>query len=326
MQAQCGQAQSEVPLVALSGASGFLGRHLAVALSARGFRLRILTRRQSVDMGWRTPGADQVVGDLDDAAALGRLVRGADVVIHAAGLTKARSSREFLAINRDGAARLAQAAQREAAAAHLIGISSLAARMPLLSAYAGSKHAGEHALAATFRGRLTIIRPPVIYGPGDHGSLAIFRAAARRIVPVPGSSSARIAMIHVADAAAAIAAVAAWRDAPGGAIHALADSNPAGYSPRYILGMAASVLGHRPRFVHLPSAAVSLAGAAAGLFAGACGRPMMFSPGKAREMLYPEWGVGAEELLPAALASPGIDLQGGFSSTVAWYRQAGWLV
>ena len=313
------------PLAALTGGTGFLGSHLATALAARGFRLRILARRDAPHPLWRDLNADLVTGDLDDTPALRRLVRDCDVVIHAAGLIKARSRREFLAVNRDGAVRLAAVAQRHAPAAHLIGISSLAARVPRLSAYAESKHAGERGLAGSFAGRLTIIRPPVIYGPWDRATLGIFRAAGKPIVPVPGSSQARIAMIHVEDAAAAIAGLAAWTEAPGGTIHALADLRPSGYAPRDILGLAAAALGNHPRFIRLPGSAVRLAGAAASLLAWVSGRPAVFGAGKAREMLYPCWGVTAQELLPAMHTAPGFDLLRGFASTVAWYRRTGWL-
>ena len=312
--------------MALTGATGFLGRHLATALAARGFRLRILVRRNASHPLSGDLIADVVMGDLDDEPALVRLVQDADVVIHAAGLIRARSRREFLTVNRDGAMRLAVAAQREAPGAHLIGISSLAARIPQISAYAESKHAGERELARAFAGRLTIVRPPVIYGPWDRATLGIFRAAAKPIVPVPGSPEARIAMIHVTDAAAEVAALAAWAEAPGGTIHALADPRPAGYGPCEILALAAAVLGNKPRFVHLPGPAVRLAGMGASLLGWVCGRPAVFSAGKAREMLYPYWGVTAQELLPAMHAAPRIDLRRGFASTVAWYRQAGWLV
>ncbi len=312
-------------LVALTGATGFLGRHLAVALAARGMRLRILTRGRSAHPLWTDFNPELVPGDLDDAAALSALVRDADVVIHAAGLIKARSRREFLEVNRNGSGRLAAVVQRHAREAHLIGISSLAARAPHLSAYAQSKRAGEAALRDSFSGRLSILRPPVIYGPWDRETLAIFRAATRGIVPLPGSRTARVAMIHVADAAAGIAALAAWRDAPGGAIHALADPNPAGYSPREIIGLAASALGTHPRLVRLPQSAVLLAGHLTGLSARLRGQAATFSGGKAREMLHPDWSVMPGELLPAVLHRGEIDLRSGFSSTVAWYRQMGWL-
>ena len=292
-------------LVALTGATGFLGRHVAAALAARGCTLRILARSATAHPLWRDFAPEVVPGGLEDAAALAALVQGADAVVHLAGLIRAHSRAEFLRVNRDGAARLAEAIRRVAPESHLIGISSLAARAPQLSAYADSKQAGERALAEALRGgRLTILRPPVVYGPWDRASLGIFRAAAGRIVPVPGPAESRIAMIAVADAAAAIAALAAWAEAPGGAVYALADPNPAGYAPRDILGLAAAALGNAPRFVQLPAAAVRLAGRAADLGAWLSRRPAVFSAGKARELLHPTWSVAPGELLPASIARP----------------------
>jgi len=313
-------------LAALTGASGFLGRYVAVALADRGFRLRILARGDLPHSLWPNLAPEVVRSDLDDAAALGRLVRGADVVVHLAGLVRARSRREFLRVNRDGAARLAQAVRDLAPAAHLIGVSSLAARQPSLSPYAESKRAGECAMLESFAGGwLTILRPPVVYGPWDRGALSIFRAASRRIVPIPGAPEARIAMIHVTDAAAAIAALAAWTGAPRGACYALADHNPAGYSPADILQIAAAALGNTPRFVWLPSAALRLGGHLASLAKWGGRRPGFFSAGKAREMLYPAWSIAPQELLPAKIATPAIELRRGFGETADWYRQAGWL-
>ncbi len=313
-------------LACVTGATGFLGRHVLEALAARGFRLRILARRDRSCTHGRGVASEVVLGDLHDLSALSRLVQDADIVIHAAGLIRGRSRRDFLAVNRDGAGLLAGAARQHAPGAHLIGISSLAAREPRLSAYAESKLAGEHALAEGFAGRLSILRPPVIYGPWDRETLGIFRAAARSLVPVPGPKRSRIAMIHVADAAAAVAALAAWREAPGGTIHALADNNPLGYAPRDILQTAASALGNRPRFVRLPAPAVRLAGHAASLLAWWRMRPGTFSSGKAREMVYGAWGVAPRELLPASVCASQTDLERGFAATVAWYRQAGWLM
>ena len=228
-------------------------------------------------------------------------------------------------VNRDGTWRLARAASRHAPDAHLVGISSLAARVPSVSPYAESKRAGEHVLADTFGGRLTILRPPVIYGPFDRATLGIFRAAALPLVPVPGPRSARIAMIHVTDVAAAITAVAVGRDGRDRTIHALADRNPSGYTIREILHAAAVALGRDPRLVPVPAAAVRVAGRLAALLAAVGRRPVVFGPGKAREMVYGTWSVAPEELLPGSVFVPDIDLARGFASTVAWYRHAGWL-
>ena len=77
------------PLVALTGATGFIGRHLLRALGAAGWRVRLLLRRDPLSVGWGDLQPDVVAGGLEDDAALQRLVEGADAVIHLAGLIKA---------------------------------------------------------------------------------------------------------------------------------------------------------------------------------------------------------------------------------------------
>lgn len=312
-------------VVAVTGATGFLGRHLVAALAHEGARIRILARRDPADDIWPGASLEVVPGGLEDEQALARLTAGADAVVHVAGLIKAGDRATFLRTNRDGTRAVAQAARRHAAAARFVAVSSLAAREPQLSAYAASKRAGEEAARAVYAGaldRLTIVRPPAIYGERDRETLVIFKAAARPVVPLFGSG--RVALVHVADAAAAVARLA-MDDGTAG-LYALADPNPAGYSMREILGEAARAVGGEPHFVPLPGRILAAAGLASAAWGRLCGRAPIFSADKAREMLHPDWSVSAEELLPAAVYRSEIGIIEGFRRTVAWYRAAGWLI
>ncbi|MBC7953275.1 MAG: NAD-dependent epimerase/dehydratase family protein, partial [Rhodospirillaceae bacterium] len=87
-------------MAAITGGTGFLGRAVVARLRASGWRVRVLARRPAED------AMDLVPGSLEDEGALGRLVAGARLVVHAAGLTRARSAREFHAVNVEGAKRL----------------------------------------------------------------------------------------------------------------------------------------------------------------------------------------------------------------------------
>ena len=197
------------PLVAVTGATGFIGRHLVVALHQAGFRLRLLLRREPDVPEWRVlPPPEVVAGALDDEAALERLVEGADGVIHLAGLIKAARRRDFFAVNRDGAAAMARAVGRVAPGARFVLVSSLAAREPQLSDYAASKRAGEDAVLEVLGERASVLRPSVVYGPGDRETLVFFQLAGGRLVPLLGSADARAAMIHVADLVRLIVAMA----------------------------------------------------------------------------------------------------------------------
>lgn len=312
-------------VVAITGATGFLGLHLVTALAREGVRIRILARRDPAHEFWRGISLDVVPGSLENPHSLERLAAGADTVVHAAGLIKARSPAEFLRANRDGTHAVAQAARQYAPAARFIAISSLAAREPQLSPYAASKRAGEEIVRSVYGNapkQFVIVRPPAIYGPWDRETLAIFKAASHALVPVFGSG--RTAIVHAADAAAAIARLAMGAGAAG--LYALADTNPAGYSVKELMGEAAHALGKSPRFVRIPGGVFLAAGQTSAWWGQLRGRAPIFTPGKAREMLHPDWSVAPGEVLPSAIYQPKIGISEGFRDTVAWYKAAKWLV
>lgn len=315
---------TEAPLLALTGGTGFLGLHLAPALASAGFRLRLLSRREVAHPALDGLDFETVHGALEEEAALAALVRGADVVVHAAGLIKARSRAEFLRGNRDGTAALARAARFHAPGARFIFISSLAARAPGLSPYAFSKRAAEDAARAAYAEapeQLALIRPPAVYGPWDRESLAMFKAAQGWVAPVLGDS--KVAVIHADDAAGAIAAVAGAWFRPG--CFALADAQAQGYTLRFVAMQAGAAMGGAPRLVKLPAALVLAAGALSGAAGRLRAAPPIFTLGKAREILHPDWSVPVQELLPREIYAPRIGLAEGFAQTAAWYRQANWV-
>ena len=311
-------------VIAVTGATGFLGRHLVRALADVGCPVRILARRDTpADLGNRA-ALEVVRGGLEESDALRRLVSGAGAVVHVAGLIKAKGRHAYWQVNRDGTRAIAEATAHHAPAARLVVVSSLAAREPALSDYASSKRAGEEIARAVYReclDRLVIVRPPLIYGPGDRETLAIFKVASRPIVPVVGSG--RVAIVHVADAAAAIAQLALGAGEAG--LYALADDNPAGYSIRDLMLEAARAIGRPPRFVRIP-ARVFLAAGHASTWQGRFRKEApTFSAGKAREILHPDWSVAGDELLPATIHRSCIGIVEGFRETVAWYRDERWL-
>jgi nucleoside-diphosphate-sugar epimerase len=308
-------------LAAVTGATGFLGAHLVRAFTAAGWRVRALARREPSPPGWGEAAPEVVSGDLSDEAALIRLIEGADVVVHAAGAIKAPDLSGFMTVNRDGTARLAALVRRLAPEARFLLVSSLAAREPGLSDYAASKRAGEDAAARIMPpGRLTIARPPAIYGPGDRETLTIFKAAALSpVLPVP-SATARLALVHVEDAASAIATLA---EGPSG-VYALADQRPEGHSWREIFTAAAAATGRSPYLIDAPPWLLPGLARAAGFVARMNGQAPILTEGKLNELLHADWGVTIEELAPNRPA-PQYDIQTGFTQTLEWYFSTGWI-
>lgn len=309
--------------VALTGATGFIGLHLTRILLASGWAVRVLVRRDPGPQAWGGSAPEVVRGSLDDEAALDALVDGADGVIHLAGLIKATSRAEFLAVNRDGAARTARRTRARSPGAHFLLVSSLAARHPELSDYAMSKRAGEDAAREAFGGPITVLRPPAVYGPGDRETLAFFQLARRKLVPLLGPPAARAAMIHVADLSRLIARLVG--EAPRDAVLTACDARADGYGWSEVMGAAARAVGNAsPRFVQAPAAllrTVALVGDAG----RALGTANMLNSQKLRELRHSDWSVSERERATSGDWRPEFDLDSGFADAVAGYRAAGWL-
>lgn len=310
--------------VAITGATGFVGRRLVRALAADGRRVRVLARRPGAADFEGVP-VEVVAGDLDDRAALARLIDGAGAIVHAAGLVAARSRAAFLAVNADAARRLADLAAGRPRPPRLVHVSSLAARRPELSAYALSKRAGEEAVIAAGDKGLpwTVVRPPAVYGPGDRATLPLFRCAARGFWPVLGPADARLSLIHVDDLAGVLIA-AADRDAALGRVLEPDDATPGGHGWDALARAASLALGRRVRPLRVPGPLVHALGAVGGLL-GRLGTAPMLTPGKARELRHRDWVCDAASL-PAGLArAPAFPPDRGFADAAAWYRSHGWL-
>jgi len=310
-------------LAAVTGITGFIGGHLAGELTRRGWRLRVLARSMPRLPGLAGPPVEVVLGSLSDQGALGDLVGGADAVLHLAGAIKGRNRNDFMQANAEGTAALATAWRSHAPEARFIHLSSMAAREPGLSHYAASKHAAEERLRAIGAGAdWTILRPAVVYGPGDRETLRIFRAASAPVQPMLNGRDARLTLIHVADLVRALAALLAAGQPSG--CHEVTDARHDGYSWDELARAAAAALGRRARPVPVPASvirALGLVGDAAALG----GMTGMLTSQKAREILHRDWRSDQASQPPASRWQPEITLEQGFAEAVAWYRAAGWL-
>lgn len=305
-----------VQSIAVTGATGFAGRHAVSELVKRGFRVTALVRNP--ETAGLPAAVRMVTGDLQQAEALDRLVAGADAVIHLAGAISGITTHDFFRVNAHGTVALAEAAVR-AKVRRFIHISSLAARQPALSAYGASKRAGEDAVAA-LAGPLgaVLIRPPAVYGPGDRATLPLFRELTRPVAVIPGRAENRFALIHVSDLARIIA------DAASGTVqglHEVSDETPGGYGWADLLAIAEAERRGRIRPLFLPQAIPQAVALVAEGVARLTGRASMVSRGKIAELYHHDWVTR-----PSGLAVPEpITFVRGFPETLAWYRRAGWL-
>jgi nucleoside-diphosphate-sugar epimerase len=309
-------------LAAVTGATGFIGRHTVAALRRRGWEVRILARRHPADLLSPYHRLELVLGDVHDEGALERLVDGAQAIIHLAGLVKALAPEEFYAVNETGTERLLRAANRRNPTAALVHVSSLAAREPQLSPYCDSKRRAEAKVEALGTGRpWTILRPPAVYGPGDLELLPMFKAAKLGLVPYPALAGAAVSMIHGADLGEAIAATIERRGDQH-AIYEVDDGAPGGYRWSDLLGALGGAIGNRPKGLQLPRWALAAAAWGNARLADLDRRPRVLFPHKVAEIYFPDWVARGGKLSAVTDWEPKFDIWTGFKNTVRAYQTA----
>jgi uncharacterized protein YbjT (DUF2867 family) len=309
-------------LVAVTGGTGFIGRRVVGRLVRDGWRVRALARRP--DAGLSEAGAEVMRGALEDAASLHALVKATDAVVHCAGAIRAASQEAFVQANRDGTLRIAQAVAAQPKPPRFLLMSSLAARAPGLSIYAASKRMAEDAARQMLGGQaeLCIVRPPAVYGPGDRATLPIFRQIQRGLLLVP-AGDARFSLLYVDDLADIVTRLL---DAPswnGQVIEP--DDGRGGYCWTDLTRIAGDHLQRRVRAVPVPRLALWLPAAIAQLMGAVLQRAPTITLGKLRELYHADWVCQGSSGALLAPAAPRVAFDNGFATTLAWYRQRGWL-
>ena len=323
--------------VAVTGGSGFIGAHLVAALAARGDRVRCLLRPAS-DRSRLPAEVEQVVAtDLADAAALERLVRGCDAVVHLAGLTRSWTPRELYRVNRDGTAALCAAlARAHPAVGQLILVSSQAAAGPScpgrprreedppapVTAYGRSKLAAERVRLRHPALPVTVIRPPAVYGPGDRDIFAYFRLVRTGVRPelVPAG---RLSMVYVGNLLDALLLALERPQHAGQRIYHVADRGVVTMSE--VAQWIAAAYGRPTWRLPVPQAALAVAGlplAAAGRLAR---RDLLLSRDKLREIAQPAWVLATCRIQAELGYQPRISTRDGIRHTAQWYLAHGWL-
>jgi UDP-glucose 4-epimerase len=250
------------PLIALTGATGFIGRHLLRELPKRGYRVQVLLRRPTT-LPPEATGA--VVGDLARPQNLSAALRGVDAVIHSAGVAHAMSGvpeDDYRVLNTEATAALARAAER-AGAKRFVFLSSIRAQTgPVSDAvldedmeprptdpYGRSKLAAEAALAELGLDWVAL-RPVLVYGPGVKGNMAALLDLARSKLPLPlGGLAARRSLLSVDNLVAAVDTVLR-ASAPLRRPLIVADAKPLTV-PEMIAAMRQG-LGRKPGLIPVP--------------------------------------------------------------------------
>lgn len=324
--------------VLVTGATGFLGSHVAEQLKEQGHEPVCLVRKTSNTEFLEELGVERVVGAMNDPDSLADAVRGVDAVVHSAGLIKAKSVEEFDRVNRQGTLDLAQATLEHAPSVkRFVLVSSAGVMGPALPGkphkptdpanpvthYGRSKLAGEEALL-TLKDDLpvTIMRPPAIYGPRDAEILAFFKTVRKGFAFRMGDSLRSLSMVFGPDCArACIRAIEA--DVPSGSVFFVDDGQA--YSFESMTDAVAEAYGvklwAKPR---IPPPVLHVAATFSEMFGKIANKAVIFNRDKLNELLMEDFLVDSSDTREALAWKPEVMFPQGAQLTAKWYREHGW--
>lgn len=338
----------------ITGASGFIGSRLIQYLSQNLSQKDMESAIVPVALLRATSNLDNLKGctyevaqgDLRDLEALKRAVASVDIVFHLAGVTKAKNRQEYLAHNADGTENVAKAIlEANPKIKRLVYVSSLAAGGPSLtesprvetdpespvSAYGESKLEGEARLKSYFNQiPVTIIRPPLVYGPRDKDTLLFFQAAKNRLVPIFKARASHdgqkhYSHIHVDDLCAGIvkSVLVDPRTLSSGEVFYLSSDQTISF--RELMRTIAQSMGVRTYEIPMSTRALQVGALALQGLGKVTGKTYPLNLDKYHEILPDYWTCANTKAKERLGFSPKHDFASGIEDTLKWYREHSWL-
>jgi nucleoside-diphosphate-sugar epimerase len=319
-------------MILVTGGTGFIGTHLVEKLSASGRAVRCLVRRKVRQRGMPA-GVETVYGDLTGGEGLPEALRGVDIVIHLAGVTKALASNDYYAGNARATRTLVNALAGRPI--RLVHVSSLAAIGPSqdgipvgedaeprpLTHYGKSKLEAERLVRELVPGAV-IVRPPVVYGPRDTDVFQLLKSISKGWVLQIAGGERCFSAIYVKDLVEGLIA-ASESSCAAGRSYFLTHAEPASWTQ--LGAVAGRIMGRDPRVLRVPLAVAHAVGYSAEVWSRITRKPGIISREKVAEAQCMCWtcnsGRAAAELGFQAATS----LEEGLAESLAWYKEAGWL-
>jgi nucleoside-diphosphate-sugar epimerase len=328
--------------VLVTGANGFIGRNLVERLAGRGEEITCLVRKTSHCEALAPFDVRLVRGDVTVRESLPEVLQSVDVVYHVAGYVRARNPQDMYRVNGEGAANVADACAAQTSPPVLIYVSSLAAAGPSsfdrphletdptlpVSHYGKSKLAGEKQLQQRAgRQPISIVRPPIVFGPGDHDLLPMFKSIRFGLHAVPGFTPQRFSLVAVGDLTEALVRTAERGKrlaGPGDASYEGLYYVTTPETPTYAeLGRLIARALSRRRLLVLPTPH-ALGWLVAGVNvvrSSLIGRPLLLNADKMREATAGSWTCCGDRAAEQLDFRPAHALEHDLRETAEWYRR-----
>ncbi len=234
--------------VLVTGATGFVGRHVVRALVEEGVSVRVVAHRRGREGMVAGEGVEVCYADVSDPHSWPAAMDGVDGVIHLVAVIRERGNLTFERVNHQGTAHVAAAA-REAGVRCFVHLSGIGAQDDPRFPFLQSKWKGEQAVVQSGI-PYTILRGSILYGEGDEfintlaGVVKVFP-----LVPVAGKGKNRFQPLHVQDMARCLVQALERDDLRGQVIEV---GGPAYLTYDQIIATIARTYGKWRRGVHVP--------------------------------------------------------------------------
>jgi len=323
----------------VTGATGFIGSHMAELLVEKGWEVVCPVRDMS-NLRHLSGIHARAIPLADVGSEVGNN-QGFDYVVHLAGATRARDYRSYREANVEPTRRLLELFSNPVTNSNLkrfLLIGSQAACGPSpddgtpvtetdplcpVSLYGRSKLEAEE-VAQSFADRvpITIIRPPTVFGPRDTDVLGVFKCTRYRLAPCLAGPDRMISIIYVEDLVDGIL-TAALASKSRGETYFLANPNPVVW--REFALQVARIAGCRSITLRVPLLAMRLASLAGDLLGKVRKTPALFRSEKLEEMKQIAWVCSPEKAYRDLPWHPGTPLSAAIEKTLGWYREHGWI-
>ncbi len=190
-------------MILVTGGTGFVGTHLVRRLRSDDIPVRAVVRDPDKAQPLRELGVDVVKGDITDKSSLEKAAAGVERVVHLVGIIQEETKTTFSGVHVEGTRNLLEAS-RKAGIRHFFYQSALGTRPGARSSYHRTKWEAEELVRASGIA-YTILRPSLIYGPGDRFTVRLSEMIKMSpVLPVIGTGTSRVQPISVDDVVACI--------------------------------------------------------------------------------------------------------------------------
>jgi len=320
----------------VTGASGFIGRHLIESLLKEGVQVRLLLKpSSSYPSSWDARveiHLDVLPSSID---ALEKACRDCDTVVHLAGLVNAHRDRDFEQINVESTKILIQAGKK-AGVSKWVMCSSLEARGPEkfkpeetcgkgapITRYGQSKLKAEQCFVeAGLLEHTSILRPCAVYGPSDRGFLPLFQIAQRGWQFYLGPQPKRLSMLYIEDL---IKAFLLTLQSDHCGLVELEDGY-GGYTWQEFNQTLSELFEiTSPKTLHLPHGVYWAASQMGDLISSFSGKTLWLNSRRYPSLIQNSWLCSCAKAQAELGFTPSVSLKSGLSQTLAWYKKEAWL-